>query len=50
LISLAEGALSGWVAIAIAASVFATLLRSKVNPALLVLAGAVVGLVAFGPT
>ncbi|MGZ3445797.1 MAG: chromate transporter [Myxococcaceae bacterium] len=50
LITLAEGALSGWVAIAIAASVFATLLRSKINPALLVLAGAMVGLVAFGPS
>jgi chromate transporter len=48
-ISLAEGALTGWLAVAIAAAVFVVLLFSRVNPALLVLCGALVSLFAFSP-
>jgi chromate transporter len=48
-ISLAEGALTGWLAVAIAAAVFVVLLLSRVNPALLVLCGALVSLFAFSP-
>ena len=48
-ISLAEGALTGWLTVAIAAVVFAVLLFSRVNPALLVLCGALVSLIAFSP-
>jgi chromate transporter len=46
-ISLARGALTGWVAIAIAIAVFAVVLRTRINPTLLVLGAAVVGLIAF---
>jgi chromate transporter len=45
-LSLAKGAVTGWVTTAVAVSVFAILLRSRINPALLVLLGAVVGLLA----
>jgi chromate transporter len=45
-ISLARGALTGWVAIAIAIAVFAVVLRTRINPTLLVLGAAVVGLIA----
>ena len=48
-ISLAEGALTGWLAVAIAAAVFVVLLLNRVNPALLVLCGALVSLFAFSP-
>lgn len=48
-ISLAEGAVTGWLAVAIAAAVFVVLLLSRVNPALLVLCGALVSLFAFSP-
>jgi chromate transporter len=49
-ISLAEGALTGRLTFAIAAAVFAVLLLfSRVNPALLVLCGALVSLFAFSP-
>jgi len=48
-ISLAEGALTGWLPVVIAAAVFAVLLLSRVNPALLVLCGALVSLIAFSP-
>jgi chromate transporter len=47
-ISLAKGALTGWIAVAISAVVFALLVSTRINPALLVLCGAVAGLVAFG--
>ncbi len=46
-ISLAEGALTGWPAVVIAAAVFAVLLWSRVNPARLVLCGALVSLFTF---
>ncbi len=46
-ISLARGALTGWLAIAIAVVVFTVILRTRINPTLLVLGGAVVGLIAF---
>jgi chromate transporter len=45
-ITIAQHALIGWVEVLVAIVVFAVLLRSRVNPALLVLAGAVVGLLA----
>lgn len=48
-ISLAEGAVTGWLAVVIAAAVFVVLLLSRVNPALLVLCGALVSLFAFSP-
>jgi chromate transporter len=47
-LSLAKGAITGWIAVLIAAGVFLILLGSRVNPALLVLGGAVIGLFAFG--
>jgi len=40
-----DDALPGWLAIAVA--VFVVLLRTRINPALLVLGGALVSLVAF---
>jgi len=46
-LSLARGAVSGWVTLAIAGAVLLILLRSKINPAFLVLAGAVAGGLAF---
>ena len=48
-ISLAEGAVTGWLAVVVAAAVFVVLLLSRVNPALLVLCGALVSLFAFSP-
>jgi chromate transporter len=45
-LSIAKGAITGWVTTAVALSVFAILLRSRINPALLVLIGAAVGLLA----
>ena len=47
-ISLAKGALIGWASVLIAGAVFLLLIRTKINPALLVLCGAVAGLFAFG--
>ena len=47
-ISLAKGALIGWACVLIAGAVFLLLIRTKINPALLVLCGAVAGLFAFG--
>jgi chromate transporter len=46
-ITIAQGALTGWKAAVIAALVFVFFLRSRINPALLVLGGAVAGLAAF---
>jgi chromate transporter len=48
-ISLAEGAVTGWLAVVIAVAVFAVLLLSRANPALLVLCGALVSLFALSP-
>jgi chromate transporter len=47
-ISLAKGALFNWIGVIIAVVVFALLLGTRINPALLVLCGAVVGLFVFG--
>jgi len=47
-ISLAEGAVTGWLAIVIAVAVFTVLLRTRINPALLVLGGALLGLLTLG--
>ena len=47
-LTFAKGAITGWATAAIAAVVFTTLLRTKISPALLILAGALAGLVAFG--
>ena len=47
-ISLAKGALTGWAGVIIAVVVFALLLGTRINPAFLVLCGAVVGLFVFG--
>ena len=46
-ITLAKGALLDRLAVVIAMVVFVTLLRSRINPAYLILGGAVVGLFAF---
>jgi len=45
-VTFAKGALTGWVTSLVAGIVFVTLLRSTVNPALLVLASALVGALA----
>jgi chromate transporter len=45
-LTMAKGAITGWITAATALAVFATLLRSRINPALLILGGAVVGLLA----
>lgn len=49
-LTIAREAVTSWMGMAIAVAVFATMLRSRINPALLVLAGALIGLVAFGRT
>ena len=48
-LSLARGAVTGWGTALIALGVLGILLLSKINPAWLVLAAAVVGGIAFGP-
>ena len=48
-LSLARGAVTDWGTAAIAVAVLLVLLASKINPGWLVLAGAVVGGLAFGP-
>jgi chromate transporter len=45
-LTMAKGSVTGWITAAIAITVFAILLRSRINPALLILGGAVVGLLA----
>lgn len=47
-ISLAKGAIFNWIGVIIAVVVFALLLATRINPALLVLCGAVAGLFVFG--
>jgi chromate transporter len=42
-ITLGKGAITGWVTAAIGLTIFAATLRTKINPALLILCGAVVG-------
>ncbi len=46
-ITLARGALFNWYAAAIAVAVFLVLLRTKLNPAFLIMGGAVIGVFAF---
>jgi chromate transporter len=46
-LSIAEGAVTGALALVIAAAVFGLFLRTRINPALLVLVGALSSLVAF---
>ena len=45
-LTMAKGAVTGWITAATAIAVFAILLRSRINPALLILGGAAVGLLA----
>jgi len=45
-LTMAKGAITGWITAATALAVFVILLRSRINPALLILGGAVVGLLA----
>jgi chromate transporter len=47
-ITFAKGAVNGWITAIIAAVVFVTVLGSTINPAFLVLGGALAGLLAFG--
>jgi chromate transporter len=47
-ITFAQGAVNGWITAIIAAVVFVTVLASTINPAFLVLGGALAGLLAFG--
>jgi chromate transporter len=47
-LTFAKGAITGWVTALIAATVFVTLLSTRIHPALVVLAGALTGLLAFG--
>jgi len=46
-LTIAKGAVTGWLAVAIMVAVFAVLLRTRINPALLVLGGALISLFAF---
>jgi chromate transporter len=45
-ITLGKGALTGWLTVAVALAVFFVTLKSKTNPALLILSGAIVGAIA----
>jgi chromate transporter len=45
-ITLGKGAVTNWVTAAVALAIFVATLRTKINPALLVLCGAVVGAIA----
>ena len=49
-LTMAKGALTGWITVAIAAGVFTILLRSRINPALLILGSSLIGLFAFSGT
>jgi chromate transporter len=46
LITFGRGAIHGWLTLVVALAVFAASLRTRINPALLILCGAVVGVVA----
>jgi chromate transporter len=48
-LSLARGAVTGWMTAMITVAALAVLLLTKLNPAWLVLAGAIVGGLAYGP-
>jgi chromate transporter len=45
-ITFGKGAITGWVTAAVALAMFTATLRTKINPALLILCGAVIGAVA----
>jgi chromate transporter len=45
-ITLGKGAITDWVTVLVGLAVFAATLRSRLNPALLILGGAVIGLIA----
>jgi chromate transporter len=45
-LTMAKGAVTGWITAATTLAVFVILMRSRINPALLILGGAVVGLLA----
>jgi chromate transporter len=47
-LTLARVAVTGWTGAAVAVGVFVLLLQTRINPALLILAGALIGLAAFG--
>jgi chromate transporter len=47
-LTFAKGALTGWTTVLIGAVVFVVVLRTNINPAAMVLAGAIVGILAFG--
>jgi chromate transporter len=47
-LTFAKGAVTGWVTATIAVVAFAALLRTTINPALVILLGALAGLLAFG--
>ena len=46
-LTFARGSVNGWLSAAITAGVFVAVLRTSINPALLVLAGGIVGIIAF---
>jgi chromate transporter len=46
-LTFARGAMTGWMAFAIAGVAFVVVLRTRINPAVMVLAGAVAGILAF---
>ncbi|MBV8198499.1 MAG: chromate transporter, partial [Candidatus Eremiobacteraeota bacterium] len=46
LITFGRGAIHGWLTFVVALAVFAASIRTRINPALLILCGAVVGVVA----
>jgi chromate transporter len=46
-LTFAKGAMTGWMAFAIAGVAFVVVLRTRINPAVMVLAGAVAGILAF---
>jgi len=47
-LTFAKGALTGWTTVLIGVVVFLVVLRSNINPAVMVLAGAAAGILAFG--
>lgn len=46
-LTFAKGALTGWLTVAIAAAVFVVVLRTRINPAVMIVAGAAAGILAF---
>jgi chromate transporter len=48
-VTLGKGAVTGWVTAAVAVAAYTATLQTKINPALLILGGAVVGMLALRP-